>query len=202
MDFKKIKFNLLKTILKPFGNWQVFKYPFFLLVGDTHYQIKGPEQRVIIDKLKGGDILLRRYDKYLSGLLIPGYYTHAAFYKGSNKVIHALGDGVVSEDILTFLRCDAVAILRVSKEVSPKDVQTAMLNAKELLGEEYDWAFDYEDEESLSCTEFVAKCYEEVSDKTGIKTRDDNEPFGKTIIPDDFLGFKLIKIHDSREDRT
>ena len=105
-------------------------YPMFVLFGHVAYKIKGTDQREIIDSIQPGDILLRRYDHYISGLMIPGYFTHAAFYSGNNKVIHMLGNGICEEDILTFMRCDDIAVLRCQNVAK---IDPAVKLAKEQL---------------------------------------------------------------------
>ena len=112
----QIFYKIKKFIINFFGNIVLFPRPMFIMFyGGVHYKIKGPNLRHIIETLKPGDILLRTYDNYLSSILIPGYWSHAAIYVGDNKVIHVGGDGITIEDILTFIRCDDVAILRIRK---------------------------------------------------------------------------------------
>jgi len=160
-----------------FGDIQVFKYPFFIMFGHTAYKINGRDQREIIDVLKIGDVFLRRYDHYLSGLMIPGYFTHAAIYVGDDKIIHVLGGGMCYEDVLTFLRCDSAVVLRFKDQSIAK---IAIKKAYEQLKNrvEYDFDFDTDSAERFYCTEFVDFCFD-YPVKTTI-TR-------KTILPDDFL---------------
>jgi len=163
MTWRRLKYLVARAIIKPFGNWQLFPYPFFLLLGDTHYKVKGRETRVVADMLRTGDILLRRYRNYISGWFIPGYYTHVALYVGDNHVIHAIGKGVVKEDILTFLRTDEVAVLRVRAD--EKRVKTACDEAHNVLGAEYDFIFDSIDDKRFYCSELVKHCYEGLFDQ-------------------------------------
>jgi len=184
---KKIKYVLAKFVIGLFGNVQFFRSPFFcLLWGNTHYKVRGDEARVILNKLRMGDVLLCRFDRYVSGWLIPGFWTHVALYVGKNKVIHARTKGVVEDDILTFLRTDYVAVLRfpVDKERRLKAVETA----RSFIGKEYDFVFDTVDDERLYCSELVRRCYPDVGD------------MGEGVIPPDRMldvGAKVI--HDSRE---
>jgi uncharacterized protein YycO len=187
---------LSKFFLNWFGNVQISKHPLFLLLGDTHYKIKGPQQRQILDKVESGDILLRRYDKYLSGLGIPGYYTHSGLCVDDGRVIHAVGGGIVEEDILTFSRCDGIAILRPKIEVSRLAQHGAVQKAKSLIGTKYDWLFDFDDDRYYSCTEMVYECYKDYRSETGIKVRGEDEFPANSIIPDDFLNFDLDLIYE------
>ena len=84
----------------------------------------------------------------------PGWYTHVALYVGDlteqdgaqvpstfqndpgyfspgpQRVIHAMAKGVHTEDILTFLRCDYLAVLRLPAELTLAPGQTADLRAR------------------------------------------------------------------------
>lgn len=174
---KKMLYEIKSSIIGWFGNIQVFKYPFFILFGSSSYKIKGQHQRQIMDILKPGDVLLRRYNNYLSGLMIPGYFTHAAMYVGDNQMIHVLGGGMCKEDILTFLRCDNTVVLRFKDQ---SKVEAAVKNAYEQLERkvEYDFDFNTDNAERFYCTEFVDFCFD-----YPVKA----EITHKTILPDDFL---------------
>ena len=149
-----------------------------VLAGDSSYKVKGPDMRQVLDHVMPGDILLRRYSHYLGSVLIKGYFSHAAVYVGNNKVIHMLGSGITEEDILTFLRCDDICILRAKDEVLD---DAAIDRAKKFLanGIEYDYNFDTESPEKFYCTEFVDNCFEYIIKK--------EKTDGGYILPDDFL---------------
>ena len=83
-----------------------------VFAGDSSYKVKGPDMRQVLDRVLPGDILLRRYSHYLGSVLIKGHFSHAGIYVGNNKVVHMLGSGITEEDILTFLRCDDICIMR------------------------------------------------------------------------------------------
>ncbi len=170
-------YKIKSAVIGWFGDIQIFKYPFFILFGHTAYKIKGHHQRQIINTLRPGDVLLRRYNNYLSGLMIPGYFTHAALYVGDNQVIHLLGDGICKEDILIFMRCDNMVVLRVKDQ---SIVDEAIKKAYEQLekGTEYDYDFNTNSPDRLYCTEFVDFCFDYPV-----------KPFisHDYIIPDDFM---------------
>ncbi|HNY29560.1 MAG TPA: hypothetical protein PKO15_01615 [Fibrobacteria bacterium] len=128
-------YDQLVTIL---GDIKIFRYPFWMVYDPGSYKIKGPESRLVQSLLQPGDILLRRYDGYLDGRIIGGAFSHAALYVGQvseadkaeappegrtsryfetgpEMVSHSTAEGVHLEDILTFLRCDGVAVLRLPK---------------------------------------------------------------------------------------
>jgi len=170
-------YKIQKVIIKWFGNIQIFKYPCFIMLGHTAYKMKGEDVRDVLNVIQPGDIVLRRYDNYISGLMIPGYFTHASIYVGDNKIIHMLGDGIDSQDILTFCRCDEVAIIHCNIEQIKKD---AISKAKQYLDSntEYDFSFDFSNDTRLSCTELIENIF---NHPTMIKIKE-----GYTM-PDDFL---------------
>lgn len=159
-----------------------------ILFGDSHYKIKGPHMREILNTLKLGDVILRKYDHYLGSRLIKGFWSHAAIYVGDNQVIHMLGEGITKEDILTFMRCDHVAVLRNGDEVL---VTNAIAKAHEQFGKNiprpgvrniaYDYDFETDKSDKFYCTEFVNFIYGNPIDK-------------KMILPDDFLNSIFEKV--------
>ena len=65
------------------------------------------------------DILLRRQERYLEGLVLEqtSFFTHAAIYYGcgnkySKQVMQAIGSGVGPVSLDDFAKCDEIAILR------------------------------------------------------------------------------------------
>jgi hypothetical protein len=115
--------------------------------------------REVIKLIEPGDMLVRRYDNYLDGHFIPGYFSHAGLYVGAvtqddekliktekgranfktgeQMVIHSMAEGVFMEDILNFCRCDGMAIVRfpkkftATKKLSVKDIPFDQFNKKE-----------------------------------------------------------------------
>lgn len=154
----------------------------FILFGDSSYKIKGPQMREILDILKPGDILLRRYSHYLGSLIIPGYFSHAAIYIGNNEIIHMLGAGINKEDILTFLRCDDIAILRTSEDEAKEAVYQA--KAYYIAGIKYDFNFD-DKPDRFYCTEFIDNLFNYPIKKQIGK---------KIIMPDNFLNSNFFEI--------
>lgn len=154
----KLKQKIMEFLIRLFGNIQLFRFPAFVILwGDIHYKVKGPEMRRVTEMLRTGDIVLRRYNSYVSGMIIPGFWSHAGV-AGADKVIHAMEDGVIEEDILTFLRTDYVAILR--PKISNDKKKEAYHKACEMIGKEYDFIFDTKDDRRMYCTELVLKCFD------------------------------------------
>jgi hypothetical protein len=169
----------MNKVINWVGNIQVFKYPLFIVCGKTSYRINGIDQRDILNTLEPGDILLRRYDSYISNWIIKGYYKHAAIYVGNGKIIHVIGKGICEEDILTFMRCDDIAILRhVDVDKIDKAIKLAYLQLARKV--EYDFEFDKDNPSKFYCTEFTDFCYD--YPVKSMLTAD-----SKYILPDDFL---------------
>jgi len=157
-----------------------------ILFGDSHYHLKGHHMRAILESLEPGDLLLRRYSHYLGSVTIPGYFSHAAVYTGNDHVVHMLGSGITREDILTFMHCDDLCVLRCKdKERSKVAVVRAMAQLRK--GVQYDYDFDTENHEKFYCTEFVEYCFDYPT-----KERDLFEI--KTILPDVFLASTVFDI--------
>jgi uncharacterized protein YycO len=177
-------YEMKSKIVSFFADIRIYWFG-FILFGDSHYKIKGPHMREILEALEPGDVLLRRYDNYLGTFFIKGHFSHAAIYMGDDKIIHMLGEGIVEEDILTFMRCDDIVILRCQDSAT---TQAAMRNAETALtmGPEYDFDFDSKRSDKMYCTEFVDNCFGyPVRSKKGLK---------HIILPDDFLELEAFSI--------
>lgn len=189
--WKKLKTSIVKRFVKYFGNVQIKPCPLFLTWCGSGYKIKGDIQRKIINELEPGDILLRRWDYYISNWFIPGYWSHAGIYAGGNTVIHATpSDGVHEEDILSFLRADAIAILRIPNRTDEK-CQNICRKLKEALGRNYDHAFEGTSDSRFYCFELVAYCLEK-TDGVDLGRKD-------TILAKDIEKSGLTNIYEYRK---
>lgn len=155
------KLQLPKWVLKLPGDLYFCTRPLYFNYKPKFHKVKGEEIRMIIDDIKPGDILFRRYDGYLDTILMPGFWCHAAIYIGDNKVVQAVGTGVNSEDILDFARCDSLSLYRPS--VTYNQVVTALSIANELVKEkaQYDWKFE-SGNSNFYCSELVDTCYNNI----------------------------------------
>jgi hypothetical protein len=188
--FDRLRFKVSRFLIRTVGNIQFFKVPFFcLLWSDTHYKVGGEEMRKITDSLEPGDIVFRKYDRYISGFFIPGFWTHVGVVVGDGKtIVHAMEKGVIEEDVLTYLRTDYVKVLRhEDKIVAKRAAETAV----SLKGREYDFIFDTTDDSRLYCSELVKFCYPGVL----------SEVSDGAIPPDEIMKARLDVIHDSKEFR-
>jgi len=155
-----------------------------VLFGSSSYNVSGTDMRKVINNIQTGDVLLRRYSHYLGSVLIKGYFSHAAIYVGADNVIHMLGEGIDKEDILTFLRCDDICILRFKEREVIKDAVTNAYFYHQ-HGIDYDYDFNADCPERFYCTEFVDFCFD-----YPVKKNSKN----KFIVPDDFLESKKFEL--------
>jgi hypothetical protein len=135
---------LNEKLLSIFGDIKVFRWPAFILYQPQGYAVKGEDVRVVLETVQPGDILLRGFYNYLDGYFIPGYFSHVGLYVGDvgpedqagvvetgaalrcrraprfetgrQKVIHAIAEGVILEDVISFCRCDYMAIMRFPEQ--------------------------------------------------------------------------------------
>jgi len=154
-----MKLVLPKFLIKLTGNIYLSSNPFWISYKPTHHKVKGYEIREILKNIEIGDILLRRYDGYLNTYFTPGFWGHAALYVGLDKIIHAIGEGVVQEDILDFCRCDSVCVLRpdVNNELKNNAIEKAIIMKTDHI--QYDYKFKSDDDTQVYCTELVDSCY-------------------------------------------
>ena len=154
-----MKITVPTWVVKIFSKIYLFPTPLFMIYNPHVHKVKGYECRQMCNKIKAGDILMRRFDGYLSSRSVPGFWSHAGIYIGKHRVIHAIGKGVVNEDILDFMRTDHAAILRI-KNVAPELVQLAIKNANKMVEERVGYDYEFKDDnEKVYCTEMVNDCF-------------------------------------------
>lgn len=120
--------------------WNHFPPVLFYDPLPRRYRFKNPGNLAHI--LEEGDVLLRRFDHYIDGLILKqaSYFTHAGLYYGSyqgkeRQVLHAVGaTGVSFVDLEDFIKCDDFAILRLKEIVFHQgaDISTPQEQHKEL----------------------------------------------------------------------
>ncbi len=81
-----------------FGDLKYFKAPFFLVYDPSSYRVKGEDTREVIDIIRPGDVILRGYDHYLDGLLIPGEFSHVGFFYGEATEADRKSSGTIIDD--------------------------------------------------------------------------------------------------------
>jgi len=150
---------LRRKFLTIFGDIKVFPWPMWIVYDPVVNQISGTKLREVLNTLKRGDVLARGYTRYLDGYFIPGVYSHTGIYIGDGMMIHSVAEGVCKIDVLDFLQCDRVAVIRPKTDkLGDSIVDRAIETANSKIGTKYDFAFAPGDEE-LYCHEFTALCY-------------------------------------------
>ena len=123
--------------------------------------------------------ILNAHYHYVSSFFIKGEFGHAGLYVGDNQIIHVIGDGIIKEDILTFLRADAAAVIRPkNQDLVPKAIENAYEQFSKHV--QYDYDFNKIDNSQFYCTEFTDFCY-------GYIVRDGVAKDHPYIYPDDYL---------------
>lgn len=192
-----IKFKLQKYIFRFIGDikWAGILHPFWFTINAVTFRLKGRHYRDLEQLIQPGDILIRRFEGYIDKWLIPGWWNHAGIYIGEidgkdHKVVHAISDGVIVDDLIDFMRTDHMIVLRAMDGKQ----EEALMRAKSAIGKKYDFAFNFKETLRFSCTELISYCYPWVING---KRR-----FGRiTIVADDIVKTPSLEvIWDSRKD--
>lgn len=193
----KFRYKIQKALFRFIGDvrWHGLLHPFWFTINAKTFQLKGKHYRKVESLIRQGDIVIRRFEGYLDKFLIPGWFNHAGIYVDEvygkhHKVVHAISDGVVVGDLIDFMRTDHMIVLR-----APDGLQEeAIKRAKDAIGKDYDFAFDFTETVRFSCTELVSHCYP--------GTIDGKKRFGRfTVVADDIVEATVLKVvWDSRKD--
>ena len=191
----------MTTIIKFFSilaskiRWMGWASPFWFVYKPRDWKLTGKQLSEIMCILDTGDLLITRVDSFISTWLIPGWWNHAGVCVTINsrnldeRIIHAIGKGVMNSHILDFLRADHAVILRPK---CGEDARRAVGIAKDLEGGGYDFDYDFSDPSKLTCTELAALCYEAIEPK---KTW-----LGEIVKADDIVALDSFRIiWDSRK---
>lgn len=155
------KLQLPKWLLEATAKMYISSKPLWFQWNPAHHKIKGYETRQVIDCVKPGDILLRTFHGFVNTMATPGEYGHAAMVVDHKTIIHAVGEGVATEDIFDFCRCDSICLLRL-KNIT-MDEQVAAVNRALKMKEEhvqYDYDFATEQEEKIKKVGLSVYCSE------------------------------------------
>lgn len=194
---RRFLLNLLHPILRSISGIHM---PF------THKLITGRQYYSARAHLKPGSIFVSRINGELTGLVIPGYWSHAAIYSPvprtpDEMVMEAEGPGVIETDLVSFIMGkDALMILEPG--LSDEVMARAAAIATEQLGKPYDYAFEFHlsGQSSFYCSELVWWSYERACAEFDVPS-----PFKPkttlgvpTVTPDDIASnFKIV--WDSRK---
>ncbi len=164
---------------------------------------------VLASDLRVGDILVERTPFRLTDSFIPGRWGHAALWIGTEPELRALGvwddpvvqphqaairagrhvvealrSGVELNSLGHFLNVDDLAVLRPVKQTAAQQAET-VLQALRQMGKRYDFNFDAETRDRLSCAELVYHAYGRIDWPT-------RRQLGRAVItPDDIAGRAL-----------
>jgi hypothetical protein len=128
------------------------------------------------------DIILSKSPSHLTDKLIPGYFGHAAIWLGpgiTNKllsgeekrkdrlkfginkksVVEAIRQGVKTSSLEEFADGEDYLILRL-KNITPSQKESVIDNTRKQLGKDYDFIYDFESPETISCTELIYLGYD------------------------------------------
>lgn len=151
-------YKLKRFILTIFGDIKVFKWPLFLLYHPTSFRIKGFHTRNIMSVIQPGDIIMRSYINYLDGYFIPkgeSKCSHSGLYIGNGKIVHAIAEGTLLDDIIDFCRSDRIVVLRPIY-----GQQWAIEHAKKCADKNIEYDFDFRSGNGkYYCHEFTASCF-------------------------------------------
>lgn len=133
--------GIVEKTLTMFGDVKVFRWPFFVLYDPGSYRVKGEAMREAMKVVRPGDVLVRGYMNYLDGYFIPGYFSHVGLYlgevtaehaptaavarkgfrTGEQMVVHSMAEGIFMEDLLNFMRCDFLGVVRFPAQLRRVD---------------------------------------------------------------------------------
>ena len=171
---KSLIYKLKIKFMKGFGHIKIHPYPLWVTIEPTTFDIKGKSYYEVKKLIKPGDILLRGYKRYLNVYFIPGEFSHVAYYVGGEdeKIIHAVSPAVEYTDLVTFMRADSVAILRIPT-LTDDEIKIATERAEKKIGLSYDYDFLFEKEDTpqrfFSCSELLYYIMRPFQEKTGWK---------------------------------
>lgn len=95
-------------------------FPLIYFYDEEPKYYRWPDSRSVEAKIESGDVILRRHDDYLDGLILlqNSYFSHVGLAEkdetnGQVYVHHALGkSGVTKDSFEKFAKCDDIAVLR------------------------------------------------------------------------------------------
>lgn len=116
-----------------------------------HHKVKIEEILESLSLIKYGDIGLHRDCGYLSNLFIPGFMKHAWIHTTDGihgEIVEAISEGVVKHSAIYPMLSDYTIILS-PKNVTDEDRKGACLKANKIVGEKYDFKFQFDIEKEL-----------------------------------------------------
>jgi len=138
--------------------------------------------KTLLPNLKPFDIILVKSPDHLTGKLVPGYFGHAAIWLGPRSakrfipsgklkfekqqsetavksVVEVLRSGVKISSLEEFADGEDFLVLRI-KNLSKSQKRSILVNVRKQLHKGYDFNFDIESPEAISCTELIFLAYD------------------------------------------
>ena len=122
-----------------------------------------------------GDYITRKYPDAASTWKAPNHHDHKP-----NRVIESIRDGVVFSSAYESLAADFVGVVR--PRLPRLEKAKTVIHALTFWGSAYDYDFNFRDDNTVFCTEFVAKAYAGDLEKLGLKFPLEEIPFGKKVV--------------------
>lgn len=134
LNWPKYKARIIDVLYRA----KVSMFPMWFLYLPRPLQVTGHQVTRVLSILKPGDIILTGCDRWAMQHLIPNEfgYTHAGIYIGDSQVVHAAVDGVKAVNVIDFLQCDHITVIRIDA-----DPKLAVQRARNLIGTPYDYSF-------------------------------------------------------------
>ncbi|HKK80632.1 MAG TPA: YiiX/YebB-like N1pC/P60 family cysteine hydrolase [Prolixibacteraceae bacterium] len=137
------------------------------LISMSHLEPK-PEKYLsrLLPVLETGDIICQKSRGRLSDKFIPGYFGHAAIYLGDSCFAEAILNGAVTSNPYKFAEGDSYLIIRHKNLTSEKKKQI-INSALAQQGKKYDFQYDTESPNKLTCAEMIYLTYDFTDWETG-----------------------------------
>ena len=121
-----------------------------------------PEKNVsrLMPYLQKWDIIMQKSPGRLTDKFIPGHFGHAAIYMGDSIFIEGIQKGVIFSDPLRFAEGGSFLVIRL-KEISEENEKRISQLAMGQIGKKYDFNFDVDYPDQITCTELIYLVYED-----------------------------------------
>ncbi|MCF8362283.1 MAG: hypothetical protein K9G70_06625 [Prolixibacteraceae bacterium] len=127
-----------------------------------------PEKYIhkLMPLLEKGDIICQKSGNRLSDKFIPGYFGHVAIYLGDSLFAEVILNGTVISKPLKFAEGDTYLIIR-HKNLTPVREERVVNLTMAQMDKKYDFQYDAESPNELTCAELIYIVYDFVKWETG-----------------------------------
>ena len=151
------------------------------------HKVNANDYRKIIAVLQPGMVFLSRIDLELSDEFIPGFWMHSALYAGNEKVLEAVGAGVIETDLIDFLLTKDFVCVLDPTFATTEQKQKAILTARAVLGSPYDYLFESNSPHAFYCSELITFAFEQAIAPSLSPFTYADVLGGKTVSPQSFF---------------